>query len=80
VSGHTPWPESKREREQQAAFKHALRMVAREVELREEGRRLELIPAGRAIAGELFGLASLVRRERLQLLVEAGLLEAPIEH
>lgn len=61
-------------------LKHALRMVAREVELREEGRRLELNPDGRKMADELFAIASLLRRERLELLVEAGVLELPIEH
>jgi len=59
-----------------AVFKHALRLVGREVALRDIARRLELYPHRRAAANELFALASLLREERLNLLVQAGLLES----
>ena len=60
----------------EAVFKHALRLVGREVGLRDAARRLELCPHRRAAANELFALASLLRQERLRLLVEAGVLES----
>ena len=60
----------------EAVFKHALRLVGREVGLRDAARRLELYPHRRAAANELFALASLLRAERLALLVSAGLLES----
>ena len=59
-----------------AVFKHALRLVGRQVALVEEGRRLELDPARRDEANELFEVAALLGAERLQILVEAGLLES----
>lgn len=57
-------------------LKHALRLVGREVGLRESARLLELIPARRDDAAILFEMASLVRAERLRLLVRAGVLES----
>jgi len=60
----------------EAVLKHALRLVGREVILRDAARRLELYPHRRAAANELFALASLLRQERLNLLVQAGLLES----
>lgn len=60
----------------EAVFKHALRLVAREVGLRESARVLELNPSRRDDAVVLFEMASLVRAERLRLLVEAGVLES----
>jgi hypothetical protein len=59
-----------------AVLKHALRLVSREVGLRERARLLELMPGGRADANALFQMASLVRSERLRLLVDAGVLES----
>ena len=58
----------------EAAFKQAMRMVRREVDLREAGRRLELT-GQQTEADWLFRFASLVREERLSLLVRAGVLE-----
>ena len=60
----------------EAVFKHALRLVGREVGLRDAARRLELYPHRRAAANELFALASLLRQERLRILVDAGVLES----
>ncbi len=59
-----------------AVLKHALRLVSREVGLRESARVLELVPGKRADANVLFEMASLVRAERLRVLVEAGVLES----
>lgn len=59
-----------------AVFKHALRLVSRQVALVEEGRRLELDPSRRHEANELFEVASLLRAERLEILVSAGLIES----
>jgi len=58
----------------EAAFKHALRLVANEVSLREAGRRLEL-RGEQTEADWLFRFASQMREERLALLVRAGVLE-----
>ena len=60
----------------EAVFKHALRLVGREARLRDAARRLELYPQRRVAANELFALASLLRAERLRILVEAGLIES----
>lgn len=62
----------------EAVFKHALRLVGREVQVRDAARALEmrLDPASWAEANELFALASLLRTERLEILVEAGLIES----
>jgi hypothetical protein len=59
-----------------ALLKHALRLVGREVGLREAGRLLELVPGRRDDAAVLFEMASLVRSERLRLLTAAGVLES----
>lgn len=56
-------------------FERALRIVAREVSLRERARRLELIPGHRAETAHLFELASALRVERLRILFESGVLE-----
>jgi hypothetical protein len=60
----------------EALLKHALRLVSREVGLRESARLLELVPGRRADANALFELALLVRTERLAVLVQAGVLES----
>lgn len=62
----------------EAAWKQCLRLVGREVELKERARHLELIPAAdaQAEAERLFTLAFLLRQQRLELLVRAGLLES----
>ena len=59
-----------------SAWKHVLRLVGREVGLKEAARRLELDPWRVDQAREMFALASLVRVERLRVLVSAGLLES----
>jgi len=60
----------------EAVLKHALRLVGREAGLRESARQLELALGRRTDANALFEMASLVRAERLRLLVEAGVLES----
>jgi hypothetical protein len=64
------------EQSDSALLKHALRLVSREVGLRESARVLELVPGRREDAAVLFEIASLVRSERLRLLVQAGVLES----
>jgi len=59
-----------------ALLKHALRLVSREVGLKEHARLLELNPARQADAAILFEMASLVRAERMRLLTAAGVLES----
>jgi hypothetical protein len=60
----------------EAVLARALRLVARQVALVEEGRRIELEPGRRNEANELFEVAALLRAERLEILVSAGLLES----
>lgn len=60
----------------EAAWKQVLRLVGRETSLREAARALELYPQRAGDAERLFALASLLREERLDPLVKAGLLES----
>lgn len=69
-------PSTPRPQPPEQLFKHALRLVGREVGLRESARVLELVPGRRDDAAVLFEMASLVRAERLRLLVAAGVLES----
>lgn len=60
----------------EAAFLRALRLVGREVSLRERARTIEMDPARMWEAAWLFRRAQLLRRTRLELLVRAGVLES----
>jgi hypothetical protein len=71
----TPWREIRAE----ATLLRALRLVSREVRLREAARSLELVPARWDDAERLFAMATRLREERLELLRAAGVLEMPID-
>jgi hypothetical protein len=64
------------EQSPESVLKHALRLVGREVGLRDAARVLELVPGRRGEAVALFEMATLVRVERMRLLVSAGVLES----